>query len=242
MGFFDGLKRRRQLRQAMAKQKADARQLETLRAQLATLDVWIDTAQKCARGDLDGVFDPFDSAFVLKSGEYAIASLQGIGLIQTARAPSKYQGGYGGVSFPIFGGVRGHMGGSRGRLVRGDESLTVVDTGDALVTNQRMMFKGTTNAHEWPFKKVMACEHLPGGITTFAVSGRSKTSGIGYGEVNASEIQYRIELAISLCVGTTDAYVKELEVERARILAEHQKVQPDSLGQDSGVVPAPPLQ
>lgn len=222
MGLFESLKRRSQLRQAMARQKAADRQRATLQQQLSTLDVWIDTAQKCARGELDGVFEPFDSSFILKAGEYAIASLQGVGLIQTTRAPSTYQGGYGGVSFPIFGSVRGHMGGTRGRLVRGDESLSVVDTGDALVTNQRMMFKGATNAQEWPFKKVMACEHLPGGITTFAVSGRSKTSGIGYGEVNASEVQYRIELAISLCVGTTDNYVKELEVERNRIVSQQQ--------------------
>lgn len=209
----------------MARQKAVDRQLATLQEQLSTINTWIDTALKCARGELDGVFEPFDTAFVLKSGEYAVASLSGIGLVQTTRAPSKYQGGYGGVSFPLFGSVRGHVGGARGRAVRGDESLTVVDTGDALVTNQRMMFMGTTHAQEWSFTDLMACEHLPGGITIFAVSGQPKTSGIGYGELNASEVQHRIELAISLCVGTTDTYVNELGIERQQILAQQRELQ-----------------
>jgi hypothetical protein len=219
MGLLEGMKRRRQLRQAIAVQRADSKRLAMWQEQMSKIDEWIDTATKCARGDIDGLFEPFDTSFVLKAGEYAIASLSGIGFIETKRAPSTYSGGYGGVSFPIFGRVRGHVGGTRGRVTPGDESLQIIDTGDAIVTNVRMMFKGTTHAQEWPFRKIMACEHIPGGITTFAVSGRSKTSGIAYGELNSSEIQYRIELAIALCVGTTDKFLAELNVEREKILA-----------------------
>lgn len=235
MGLFEGIKRRRQLRQAMAAQRADAQRFVAWQEQMSKIDEWIDTATKCARGEVDGVFEPFDTSFILKADEYAVASLSGIGFIETKRAPSTYSGGYGGVSFPIFGRVRGHMGGSRGRMTPGDESLHIIDTGDAIVTNTRMMFKGTTHAQEWPFKKVMACEHFPGGITTFAVSGRSKTSGIVYGELNASEIQYRLELGISLCVGTTDRFLAELNVEREKILAQ----QPTS--SSGGGMGSPPL-
>lgn len=233
MGLFEGIKRRRQLREAMAAQRAEAKRIAVWQEQMSKIDEWIDTASKCARGELDGVFEPFDTSFILKAGEYAIASLNGIGFIETKRAPSTYSGGYGGVSFPIFGRVRGHVGGTRGRVTPGDESLQVIDTGDAIVTNVRMMFKGTTHAQEWQFKKVMACEHIPGGITTFAVSGRSKTSGIAYGELNASEIQYRIELGIALCVGTADKFLAELNVERAKILAQ----QPASLAAATSSAP-----
>lgn len=220
MGLLEGMKRRRLLRQKMNHERSVARQQAALHSELTTVETWLDTARKCASGNLDGVFEPFESTFVLKSGEYAVASLQNVGLIQAKRAPSTYQGGYGGVSFPIFGRVRGHMGGTRGRIVEGDESLTIIETGNALVTNQRMMFMGSTHSQEWPFRKVMACEHFQSGVTTFAISGRSTVSGVGYGEVNSSEIQNRIELAISLCLGTTDRYIKELEVERDRIVAD----------------------
>lgn len=220
MGIFDSITRRRQLRQATALQEKNASELAEWQQRMTTLDTWIDTATKCAQGQLDGVFEPYETSFILKRDEYAIASLEGSVLIETKRAPSTYRAGYGGVSFPIFGRVRGHVGGTQGRIIPGDESLQVIDTGDAVVTNQRLMFKGTTHAQEWPFKKIMACEHVAGGVTTFAVSGRSTTSGIGYGEKNASEIQYRIELGIALCIGTADTFVKELEVERQKLLSE----------------------
>lgn len=190
---------------------------ELIQEQLATIDTMIDAVERSARGDLDGLFTGDDGALVLKADEFAIAKIQNSGLLETARAPSTYQGGYGGVSFPLFGGIRVHTGGVRGKRIPGKESLTYVEDGDVVITNKRAVFLGSGNTVEWPFAKVLACEHNPAGFTTFALSGRKKNSGFGYGTDVANEVQFRIEWGISLCNGTTDRLLSQLRTERDKI-------------------------
>ena len=190
---------------------------ELAQQRLDTIDTMIDAVDRSARGDLDGLFTGDDGALVLKAGEFAIAKVQNSILLETARAPSTYQGGYGGVSFPLFGGIRVHTGGVRGKRIPGKESLTYVEDGDTVITNKRAVFLGAGNTVEWPFAKVLACEHNSSGFTTFALSGRKKNSGFGYGTDVAHEVQFRVEWGIALCNGTTDRLLAQLRAERSKI-------------------------
>ena len=186
-------------------------------ARLDTIDTMIDAVERSARGDLDGLFEGDDGGVVLKAGEFAIAKIQGSALLETTRAPSTYQGGYGGVSFPLFGGIRLNTGGVRGKRIPGKESLGYIEDGDTVITNRRAVFLGTNNTVEWPFSRLVACEHNEMGYTTFAVSGRKKNSGFGYGAEVADEVQFRIEWGIALCNETTDRLLAQLRTERDRL-------------------------
>jgi hypothetical protein len=192
---------------------------ELAQQRLDTIDTMIDAVDRSARGELDGLFTGDDGALVLKAGEFAIAKVQNSILLETTRAPSTYQGGYGGVSFPLFGGIRVHTGGVRGKRIPGKESLTYVEDGDTVITNKRAVFLGAGNTVEWPFAKVLACEHNSSGFTTFALSGRKKNSGFGYGADVAHEVQFRVEWGIALCNGTTDRLLAQLRTEREKITA-----------------------
>jgi hypothetical protein len=215
MGWF----RRRKSSDASTGEALPPPSPELAQERLDTIDTMIDAVDRSARGDIDGLFTGDDGTLVLKAGEFAIAKVQNSILLETTRAPSIYQGGYGGVSFPLFGGVRVHTGGVRGKRIPGKESLTYIEDGDTVITNKRAVFLGTGNTVEWPFAKVLACEHNPSGFTTFALSGRKKNSGFGYGTDVAHEVQFRIEWGIALCNGTTDRLVAQLRAERAKVTA-----------------------
>lgn len=218
VGFFERRRQRKQEEaQRAAAEVAAAEQADT-QTRLSTIDTMIDAVERSARGDLDGLFTGDDGSLVLKADEFAIAKITGSALLETQRAPSTYQGGYGGVSFPLFGGIRLNTGGVRGKRIPGKESLGYVEDGDTVITNKRAVFLGTNNTVEWPFAKVVACEHNETGYTTFAVSGRKKNSGFGYGTDVADEVQFRIEWGIALCNGTTDRLLTQLRAERRHLV------------------------
>jgi len=217
VGLFDRLRRRRE------RIEADASALVVpeldLESRLARIDTMIDAVERSSRGDLDGLFEGDDGNLVLKAGEFAIAKITGTGLLEIQRAPATYQGGYGGVSFPLFGGIRLNTGGVRGKRIPGEESLGYIEDGETVITNKRAVFLGANNTVEWPFAKIVACEHNETGYTTFAVSGRKKNSGFGYGTDVADEVQFRIEWGIALCNETTDRLLAQLRAERNHLTA-----------------------
>lgn len=178
----------------------------------------LEVVRDCRNGKVREQFtDDNDYGFMLKPGEFAIAHLQGAAYIETVKAPTRYSGGYGGVSFPIFGRVRLNTGRMGGKIVQGSESISSTDSGNALITNTRVMFAGTKRTKEWRFDKMMSCSHLPGGITIFAMN-TGKPSGVGYGDGPAPEVQFRIELASSMALGTLERYENELVAEQTELL------------------------
>lgn len=217
VGFFERRRERKRVEQEQAAQQVAAKAADDLQARLDTIDTMIDAVERSARGDLDGLFEGDDGNLVLKAGEFAIAKIQNSALLETTRAPATYQGGYGGVSFPLFGGIRLNTGGVRGKRIPGKESLTYVEEGDTVITNRRAVFLGSSNTVEWPFAKVIACEHNELGYTTFGLSGRKKNSGFGYGTDVADQVQFRVEWGIALCNETTDQLLAQLRAERQRL-------------------------
>jgi hypothetical protein len=215
--FFERRRRRKQEEAAQSAAQAAAAAHADNQLRLDTIDTMIDAVERSARGDLDGLFEGDDGSLVLKSGEFAIAKISGSALLETQRAPATYQGGYGGVSFPLFGGIRLNTGGVRGKRITGDESLGYVEDGETVITNKRAVFLGANNTVEWPFAKVIACEHNEAGYSTFGVSGRKKNSGFAYGADAANEVQFRVEWGIALCNGTTDRLLEQLRAERRHL-------------------------
>lgn len=220
MGFFEN--RRRKAAEATRARAAAAHQSAVARweQESQAIERMLEVVRDCRAGRTHEQFDdPSDYGFMLKKGEFAIAHLENVAYIETVRAPSTYSGGYGGVSFPIFGKVRLNTGAIRGRATRGEESISVTDRGHALVTNSRIMFAGAKRAKEWRFDKMLSSSHIPGGITVFAMN-TGKPSGLGYGDGPAPEVQFRLELASSIALDSLERYEAELVAEQTHHLSE----------------------
>src|SRR5438270_3042221 len=99
-------------------------------------------------------------ALALKKDERAFLTLTGAGLVEARRGPGHWQGGYSGFSFRVAKGVRYHVGGTRGHYMQGQEAPTVIDTGTATITDQRVVFQGTKRTREWAFVKLLGYQHF----------------------------------------------------------------------------------
>ncbi len=215
MGFFENRRRKAAERARAQAEAARAATAQTWQQEADAIDRMLEVVRDCRNGKTHEQFnDNSDYGFMLKKGEFAIAHLEKVGFIETVRAPTTYSGGYGGVSFPLFGRVRMNTGAMRGRAARGEESISMTDRGNALVTNTRIMFAGAKRAKEWRYEKMLSVSHLAGGITIFAMN-TGKPSGLGYGEGPAMEVQFRLELASAMALDTLDRYEAELVAEKA---------------------------
>ena len=220
MGFFEARKQR-QAAKAAAKQAAQQQaQLQGWQTDADSLNAMLEIVRDCRNGKIGEQFtDTGDYGFMLKKGEFAVAFLQ-VGFLENVRAPTKYSGGYGGVSFPIFGKVRLNAGKTGGKITQGAESIDATDQGPLLITNQRIMFAGTKRSHEWRFDKMMSCSHSPEGTSIFAMTGAAKPTGVAYGKKAATEVQFRIELASAIALDTLDRYEAELVTEQKQLEAD----------------------
>ncbi|MFM7262434.1 MAG: hypothetical protein ACKO1X_01625 [Acidimicrobiales bacterium] len=215
MGLLDGLKRRRAEKAHAAALEAHHNDLEEWKAVSDRLTSWIETVQACVDGKIDEQFvDRSDYGFMFDSDEFAVACISGTALLQVVKTPGSYRGGYGGVSFPVFGRVRGHVGSQRGTFVPGPEVQKVTDTGITMITNRRVMFRGDLRTDQWVFAKMMSMQHSEDGITTISMSSRGKPEAVGYGEEQAPEIQFRFEIGAALARDTLPRFLDELRAEQ----------------------------
>lgn len=228
MGLFSSMKKRgadRRYRRALEEHN---RELAVWTAEEVQLDAMLTVVRDSIAGRAaDHFVDTNDYGFMIGNGEFPIAHLESVAYLEIVREPTRYSGGYGGVSFPIFGRVRLNTGRTGGKVIPGAESINVTDTGNALVTNERVMFTGAKRTHEWKFTKLISMSHLPGGYSVFAPTGRGKPAGLGYGDGVATEVQFRLELAAAFALGTLERFEAELAVEQQH----HRSEQP---------VPPPP--
>ena len=142
---------------------------------LAGLDQQALTLEAMARGELT----PTNLGIALGKGESTVCVLQNVALTEYQSTGSSYSGGSAGVSFPLFGRVRGNVGGQRGSITRNPEQLMIVDQGQAIFTNQRILFSGAKFVRDWDLKSTVSLEPGPNGINVkIAVSNRDRTSGL----------------------------------------------------------------
>ena len=116
--------------------------------------------------------------------------------------------------------MRYRVGASRGTYVQGEERPTSIDTGVVVITNQRAAFMGEKQTREWSWAKLIGVTHAADAPwTAISVSNRQKTSGFAYDHEHSDDIRFRLDLAISRALGTTDELVEQIEGELAALHA-----------------------
>lgn len=148
---------------------------------------------------------------VMKKGEVAIDSVP-CKLLEYRSGGSSYQGGSQGVSIRIMKGVSWRVGANRGQLVRNPEALTVIDTGDATFTNQRVVFGGQSQTREWAFDKLVDFDAGDNGTQVMiSVSNRQKVSGLHALSVSSAQPGLLLEVALAYANDGKAAALKVVE-------------------------------
>lgn len=153
---------------------------------------------------LDGNQVLSDPGVMLKPGEVAVAKVTNVGLVEERKGAGHWQGGSQGVSIPIGSlkgrSVRYRVGTTRGHYVQGAPTPTAVDHGTMTITNQRIVYQGTSKTSECSFTKLLGIQHSPGSIT-ISVSNRQKPTTVHYGESLDDWLTARLNVALALFHG-----------------------------------------
>lgn len=219
MALFDKEKRR-QKREAKELERAQAKYQEDLvswQAHLAKAEEYLEAA----RG-FEGVpASEADVALVAKKGELVFLHMPGAGLIEPRRLPGQWKGSHSGFNVRIAKGVSYRVGGSRGTYQQGAESQQLVDEGDVIVSNMRVVFLGSKKTREWAYSRLLGIQHDDEvGATYMQVSNRQKVSGIGYGLAVAADVQFRLGLALAHFGGSVDEFTSGLSADVAKLRSE----------------------
>lgn len=169
---------------------------------------------------LDAEGNPFDA-----DDEQLLFVLPNVELLEYKSSGSTYSGGNAGVSFPLFGRVRGNVGGNRGSFSRNPEELILSDVGRLKVSTQRLIYVGEKESREIDLDKVLDFELGPNGLwVKLAMSNRSKREGFQHMQVDQIPIGMAIGIAKEFADKDLDAaklYAKNLAADiRATIAAE----------------------
>ena len=89
-------------------------------------------------------FADIDSFLALRKGEKAIYERSEVQLREYKRTGSTYKGGNAGVIIRATNNVGFTLGGSQGSMTPNPEEQTIIDTGTAIFTNQRILQAPTT--------------------------------------------------------------------------------------------------
>jgi hypothetical protein len=157
-----------------------------------------------------------DSPLMLRSDERLASVTGGAGLFEPRRTPGHWEGRSAGVSVPVGRtGLRVRVGKSAGTYVQGEEEPTIIDTGDASITTQRVVFQGARYTREWDYNRLVGVIHYSDQpCTAIQVSNRQKTSGIVYAGLPSPE-PFRLALTVAVAIfhGEAEETAKELREE-----------------------------
>jgi hypothetical protein len=209
MGWLARRRERKAQHAAHKRARAQAEALATWQAEDEQLHGFLDDARSN-----EGTEDGF--GLMLKKDERTFQVLQGPSLIEPRRLPGHWEGRSQGFSIPIAGGVRYRVGSTKGHYVQGAEKPTPIDTGTVTITNQRVVFQGTTASREWTFTQLLGLQHVDDPKwpwTAIQVSNRQKTSGFTYPADLAAQVRYRLDLALAHFHGDMDHFTAALEAQ-----------------------------
>lgn len=140
---------------------------------------WVEKTAETMDSMADSHATPNDVSLALKSGEQVLYKYGNVSLVEYASTGLTYSGVNLGVSVPLFGRVRGNIGGSQGEITKNPDVLAVVDTGTAVFTTQRIVFTGSKLVRDWEFSKVLNLNVPENAMSIrIAVSNRDRTSGL----------------------------------------------------------------
>ena len=120
-----------------------------------------------------------DSYLSRRTGEYVFYVRDQVQLREYRSPGRSTTGGYGGASYRVSQNLRISGGGIRAISKALPEESTIIDVGEAIFTNQRVVFMGPNHTREWDLSKLLGLEISDNGFQVSAgVSGRQKTSGL----------------------------------------------------------------
>jgi hypothetical protein len=138
---------------------------------------------------------------VLKKGEQVLLQVTGVGIVEERRGAGQWKGGSQGISFPIGKvagrSVRYRVGTTRGHYTQGEVKPAMVDKGTMSITNQRIVYQGSSKSVECAFGKLLGIQHSPGAITV-SVSNRQKPTVLYFGSALDDTVSDRLQIAIAL--------------------------------------------
>jgi hypothetical protein len=144
--------------------------------------------------------------FVGRKGERVYLVGSGAGLIEPRVQQGHWESGSQGFSFRVAKGVSYRIGQTRGHYIPGPETLTAIDSGRVLISDQRIVFQGDMQAREWAYAKLVGYHHdETGPWTSLHESNRQKTSAIHYDATTTDVVRFRLALALAVFQGDTSA-------------------------------------
>lgn len=141
---------------------------------------------------------------ITKGDEVALFDLPGVELLEFKSSGSTYGGGNAGISFPIVGSLRGHVGGQRGQIIRNPEELMVSDTGTLKVTSKRLVYVGEKETREIAIAKLLDVELGPNGLwAKLAMSNKTKREGFQHMALD--------QITVGMAIGIANEWTKSGE-------------------------------
>lgn len=133
--------------------------------------------------DLANGIEPITDTFLsLRTGEVLFYEIEDVELREYRSTGSSYKGGYGGANIGVAKGLSISLGGNKGQLEKNPEESTMIDSGTASFTNQRVIFAGPKHSREWDLSKIIGMDISEMGyVATPNVSNRSKVSALAGG-------------------------------------------------------------
>lgn len=171
-------------------------------------------------GNHEGQFDEAESSgIVARRDEHVIAVVSEVGLIESRRGPTQFQGGSTGVSFRLSKRISIRQSGMRGKAIPGDETPTIIDRGRFIVTDQRAVFVGGKQSREFDWDKLLSYEIQPlkrnNSIIYLPVSNRQKVSGVAADTASMESLFQRVAFGVAVATGRKDRFIETLKRELA---------------------------
>jgi hypothetical protein len=236
MGLWEKHQEHHSAREAARRADQDAKKV----AELTKRREVVNTLILIAEGQ--GENDP-EWPLITRRGERVVSAMVGTGLFETRRGAGHWSGASAGVSVPTgIDGIRLRVGKTRGTYVQGDEEPTVIDTGNASITTQRIVFQGDKYTREWAYSKLIGVMHFTDHpATAIQVSNRQKTSGIVYpGDDTVEATRLSMSVAIGMFNGETDETIADLKKHLAELDSQIAQLTPADAPQMPAVDDAKP--
>ena len=130
---------------------------------------------------LSAGFHPIDDSYLSRRTDEYVFYVRDQVQLREYRSPGRSTtGGYGGASYRVSQNLRISGGGIKAISKALPEESTIIDLGEAIFTNQRVVFMGPNHTREWDLSKLLGLEISDNGFQVSAgVSGRPKTSALG---------------------------------------------------------------
>ncbi len=155
------------------------------------------------------------SPAVLKKGEFIIHQTQGY-LLEYVEGPTQFQGGSTGVSFGLGGSVRMNVGGTKGQIQRGQETLTAVDQGYIVFTSKRIVFAGSRESREWTLSKISNAQGIED-RSGFMIGYASRAKLEGLKSLGSDPLVWALEASSAVSQDDKETAKTKIETELVRL-------------------------